>query len=119
MRRIVFAAAIFLAASDSARAQIAIDSIGGSDLTIEGLVQTDANWYDSDVADLQLGLRYDVLDLNDDAVTGGRIKTITAGMNWYWRSHFKLVLNQVIVNSERAGIDDDPGITEARMQLYW
>jgi phosphate-selective porin OprO and OprP len=67
----------------------------------------------------QLGLRYDVLDLNDDAVTGGRIETITAGVNWYWRSHSKLVLNQVIVNSERAGIDDDPGITEARMQLYW
>jgi phosphate-selective porin OprO/OprP len=67
----------------------------------------------------QLGLRYDVLDLNDDAVSGGRVETITVGVNWYWRSHFKVVLNHVVVNSERAGVDDDPGITEARLQFYW
>src|SRR5687768_8836430 len=43
----------FLALSATpASAQIAIDSIAGSDLTIEGLIQADANWYDSDVADL-------------------------------------------------------------------
>ena len=32
--------------------QVAIDTIGGTDLTFEGLVQADANWYDNDVADL-------------------------------------------------------------------
>ena len=67
----------------------------------------------------QLGLRYDVLDLNDAAVAGGRMETWTTGMNWYWRKHFKFALNYVHVDSERAGVDDDPGITEARMQLYW
>ncbi|HSX64027.1 MAG TPA: porin [Pseudoxanthomonas sp.] len=67
----------------------------------------------------QLGLRYDVLDLNDNAVTGGRMETWTAGVNWYWRKHFKVVLNYVHVDSERAGFDDNPAITEARMQFYW
>lgn len=67
----------------------------------------------------QVGLRYDVLDLDDDAVTGGGMETWTAGVNWYWRKNFKFVLNYVQVDSERAGIDDNPSITEARMQFYW
>ena len=67
----------------------------------------------------QVGMRYDVLDLDDDALEGGRVETWTAGVNWYWRSNFKLVLNYVNVDSERAGISDDPGIAEARLQFYW
>ncbi len=67
----------------------------------------------------QVGLRYDVLDLNDDALLGGRMETWTAGVNWYWRSNTKFVLNYVSVDSERGGIEDDPAITEARIQLYW
>lgn len=35
-----------------ARAQVAIDVIGGSAITFEGTLQADANWYDNDVADL-------------------------------------------------------------------
>jgi phosphate-selective porin OprO and OprP len=67
----------------------------------------------------QLGLRYDVIDLDDDALEGGRVETWTAGVNGYWHSNFKIVFNYVHVDSERAGISDDPGIAEARMQLYW
>jgi len=67
----------------------------------------------------QLGLRYDVLDLDDDALEGGRMETWTAGVNWYLRSNFKVVFNYVHVDSERAGVDDNPGIAEARLQFYW
>ena len=67
----------------------------------------------------QLGLRYDTLDLDDGAVQGGKISTWTAGANWYLRSNFKLMLNYVKVDSERQGIDDNPGIVEARAQFYW
>ena len=67
----------------------------------------------------QVGLRYDVLDLNDNALQGGRMETVTVGVNWYWRSHFKAVFNYVVVDSERAGIEDDPNIAEARLQLHW
>lgn len=67
----------------------------------------------------QVGLRYDVLDLNDNAVQGGRMENWTAGVNWYWRSHLKFVLNYVQVDSERGDVNDNPNITEARVQLYW
>ena len=39
-------------AAPSAHAGIAIDSIAGSDVSLEGLVQIDGNWFDSDLADL-------------------------------------------------------------------
>lgn len=67
----------------------------------------------------QLGLRYDTLELDDNLVRGGKADIWTAGVNWYWRSHVKLVLNYVQVDSERGGIEDDPNITEARVQFHW
>jgi phosphate-selective porin OprO/OprP len=67
----------------------------------------------------QLGLRYDTMDLNDAGVLGGKMDTITAGVNWYWRSNFKFMVNYVKASSDRRGISDDPGIIEARAQFYW
>ena len=67
----------------------------------------------------QLGLRYDTMDLDDAGVLGGKMDTITAGANWYWRSNFKFILNYVKASSDRDGISDDPGIIEARAQFYW
>ncbi|HVI25197.1 MAG TPA: OprO/OprP family phosphate-selective porin [Xanthomonadaceae bacterium] len=67
----------------------------------------------------QVGLRYDTLDLDDGAVQGGRMDTLTAGVNYYWRSNFKFSLNYVKVDSERRGVDDNPDIVEARAQFYW
>ena len=42
-------------AAPAAHAEIAIDVIGGSEVTFEGLVQADGNWFDNDVADLNAG----------------------------------------------------------------
>lgn len=67
----------------------------------------------------QLGLRYDTLDLDDSGVAGGKMDTLTAGVNWYWRSNFKFMLNYVAVDSDRRGTSDDPSILEARAQFYW
>ena len=67
----------------------------------------------------QLGLRYDTIDLDDSGVAGGSMDALTAGVNWYWRSNFKFMLNYVKVGSTRGGIDDDPSILEARAQFYW
>lgn len=67
----------------------------------------------------QVGLRYDTLDLNDGLVQGGKAHTVTAGVNWYWRSNFKLMLDYVKVNSDHFGISDDPNIVEARAQFYF
>lgn len=67
----------------------------------------------------QLGLRYDTLNLDDGTVLGGDMTTITAGVNWYWRSNFKFMLNYVKVSSDRRGISDNPDIVEARAQFHW
>ena len=69
----------------------------------------------------QLGARYDHVDLNDDLVYGGKETNLTLGVNYYWRSNFKFMLNYVKVNSERGvlGVNDDPSIVEFRGQIYW
>lgn len=82
----------------------------------------------------QIGLRYDHADLNDGSFTapstvtgvlGGKESNWTVGVNWYWRSNFKLALNYVKVSSERFNtssklfVKDDPSILEFRAQLYW
>ena len=82
----------------------------------------------------QLGLRYDKVDLNDGSFTapstvtgvlGGEESNWTVGVNWYWRSNFKVALNYVKVSSERYNstkklfVEDNPSIIEVRTQLYW
>lgn len=67
----------------------------------------------------QLGLRYDTIDLTDGAVIGGEMDSWTAGVNWYWRSNFKFMLNYVAVKQEKGVLNDDPNILEARMQFFW
>ncbi|MBB5207055.1 OprO/OprP family phosphate-selective porin [Chiayiivirga flava] len=67
----------------------------------------------------QVGLRYDTIDLDDGSVQGGEMDSVTLGANVYLRSNFKLALNYVQAQSTRRGIDDDPGIVEARAQLHW
>lgn len=39
-------------AAPAAHAEIAIDVIGGSEMSLEGLVQADGNWFHNDVQDL-------------------------------------------------------------------
>ena len=68
---------------------------------------------------VQLGLRYDAIDLDDGGVPGGEMSSWTAGVNWYWRSNTKFAINYVAVESERRGISDDPDILEARVQFFW
>jgi phosphate-selective porin OprO/OprP len=67
----------------------------------------------------QLGLRYDTIDLTDGAVVGGEMDSWTAGVNWYWHSNFKFMLNYVAVKQEKGVLNDDPNIIEARAQFYW
>ncbi|KFN50339.1 OprO/OprP family phosphate-selective porin [Arenimonas composti] len=68
---------------------------------------------------VQLGLRYDAIDLDDGPVNGGQFDAWTAGINWYWRSNTKFALNYVAVDSERNGVSDSPNILEARVQFFW
>ncbi len=46
------ALAVLAALSSTASAEIAIDVIGGSEVSFEGLVQADTNWFDNDIKNL-------------------------------------------------------------------
>ena len=50
-RNLLFTA-LLAALSTPALAEVTIDVIGGSEISFEGLVQADGNWFDNDVADL-------------------------------------------------------------------
>jgi phosphate-selective porin OprO/OprP len=86
----------------------------------------------------QVGVRYDTANLNDGSVDytnplapvvtgvlGGEENNWTLGVNWYWRSNFKVALDYVIVNSSKYStttktvVDDNPNITTLRFQFYW
>lgn len=86
----------------------------------------------------QVGVRYDDANLNDGSVDysiptapvvtgilGGEEYNWTFGVNWYWRSNFKVALNYVMVkssryqSSENATVEDNPEITTLRLQFYW
>ena len=85
---------------------------------------------------LQLGLRYDTIDLDDGqvlatpgpvvtGVLGGRMDAWTLGANYYWGAHLKLALNYVKASSRKydpvlqANRHDDPGALELRAQFHW
>jgi phosphate-selective porin OprO/OprP len=67
----------------------------------------------------QAGLRYDRADFNDVGIAGGDMRALTAGVNYYWRSNWKLAANWVRAESRRAGLVDEPDILELRAQFFW
>lgn len=67
----------------------------------------------------QAGLRYDRADFDDEDVGGGTMRGLTLGINYYWRSNWKLAANWVRVESQRAGLVDEPDILEFRAQFHW
>jgi phosphate-selective porin OprO/OprP len=50
--RKLLAAAVLVALSSPAFAEVELDVIGGSEITFEGLIQADGYWYNSDVQNL-------------------------------------------------------------------
>ena len=58
---------------------------------------------DSGTGAVEIALRVSGIDLDDGDVTGGRMTTITVGVNWYLNSVTRVSLNYV-----RAEVDDSP-----------
>lgn len=51
----------------------------------------------------QIAARYSVLDLDDEAVQGGRMQDATAGLNWYLFPNIRLMANYIYSDVEDAG----------------
>jgi phosphate-selective porin OprO/OprP len=65
---------------------------------------------------VEVALRYSMLDLNDATVEGGEEDNWTLGLNWYVNQSMRVMTNAIWVNSTRRGVEDDPGILQARLQ---
>ena len=77
----------------------------------------------SKYGELELAVRYSMLDLNDGLVRGGTEKNISFGVNWYFSRHMRLMANYIIVNNDIFANangtlegDDDPRILQFRFQ---
>jgi phosphate-selective porin OprO/OprP len=77
----------------------------------------------SKYGELELAVRYSMLDLNDGLVRGGTEKNISFGINWYFSRHMRLMANYIIVDNDIfANADgtlegnDDPHILQFRFQ---
>ncbi len=73
----------------------------------------------------EIALRYDTLDLNDSAaaIRGGRLETVTLGLNWYPNPLIRFDVNLIQARAEKdydgnGTLDtDQPGIAQFRAQL--
>ncbi|MDR4498037.1 MAG: porin [Candidatus Scalindua sp.] len=51
---------------------------------------------------VELAARYSELDLSDESIEGGRLKDITAGINWYLNPNTRVTLNYVRASVDRS-----------------
>lgn len=65
----------------------------------------------------ELNARYSEVNLNDADVRGGRQRNTTLGVNWYAQEYVRVMLNYILVDSDRRGVSDDPQILLLRAQL--
>lgn len=65
----------------------------------------------------ELGFRFSSLDLDDGVVAGGKEDNLAFGVNYYVNPYLRFMLNYIVVDSERAGISDDPNILQGRLSL--
>ena len=65
----------------------------------------------------ELNARYSEVNLDDQDMEGGRQNNTTIGINWYAQKYARVMLNYIMVDSERRGESDDPRILLLRAQL--
>jgi phosphate-selective porin OprO/OprP len=77
----------------------------------------------SKYGELELAVRYSMVDLTDGLIKGGTEKNISLGVNWYLSRHIRLMANYIFVNNDIfANADrtvegnDDPRILQFRFQ---
>lgn len=81
LRHLLVATAV--SAALPARAEIAIDVIGGSEVSLEGLFQADSNWYDNDLVDLNGAGSGDGSD-TEFALRRAEVVLKGKGVTWDW-----------------------------------
>ncbi|HEY4556143.1 MAG TPA: porin, partial [Lysobacter sp.] len=70
-----------------------------------------------DGAAWEFALRWSAIDLDDDAIAGGKVRNLGIGATYYANAHLRIAAN--LVGSARAGADDRPLVAELRVQLSY
>lgn len=66
----------------------------------------------------EVAARWSYLDLNDDAIQGGRLNDLTLGVNWYWNRNTRFQLNYIKAYLDDPNFgDSDAGIVALRAQI--
>ena len=68
---------------------------------------------------LELAVRYSTIDLNDGPIDGGDMDNWTMGVNWYPNPNIRFCFNYITVDSEKAGVSDDPHVFQVRAQVVF
>ncbi len=62
-------------------------------------------------------MRYSTVDLTDGAIQGGEEDNLGAALNWYPNYYLRFSANYIkVIDHERQGISDEPGIFQLRAQ---
>ncbi len=61
----------------------------------------------------ELAARYSYIDLNDNPINGGRLGTITGGINWYLNPNTKFQFNYVHAMVAHPGVGNGNGRADA------
>ena len=57
----------------------------------------------------ELAARYENLDLNDNAITGGEMDRYVLGLNWHPNEYLRFMLNYVIIDTDGSATQPDDG----------
>lgn len=75
---------------------------------------TNFNIHNRKLGAWEMGIRYSALDLNHSPVLGGRLSSMTAGINWYLTPNIRVMTNYNIANRQSKG---KANIVQIRFQL--
>lgn len=67
----------------------------------------------------QLTARYSYLNLNDKAITGGRVNDLTLGVNWFMNQYMKVQWNYFLADRDVTGTAGDGIVQGFATRLAW
>jgi len=68
---------------------------------------------------VELAVRYSMIDVTDQDISGGEMNNYTLGANWYLNNNMRLMANYIFVDTDNSAVtaNDDPQILLLRSQV--
>lgn len=77
------------------------------------------NWGSKGLGAIELTARYSHLDLDDEAIRGGKLDDVTVGINWYLNPNTRVMFNYVHAHADvlNTGVNNDGNANLAAMRF--